>query len=96
MLWRNVVKTKNMPAVVQDHVNDPAGLVQRHIKTKLMNAIIEYIDDRELTQSAAAKIMLVQRTRVNDVCNGRIDSMTIDALVAMTARLGLDPLQIAV
>ena len=39
--------------------------------------------------------MQVQRTRVNDVCNGRIDKMTIDALVAMAARLGLDPLQSA-
>jgi len=51
------------------------------------------IDEGELTQVAAAEIMAVQRTRVNDVCNGRIEKMTIDALVAMAARLGLDPLQ---
>ncbi len=89
------MKNKKIAAVVKDHMDDPAGLAQRRIKTKLMNAIIDYIDDRELTQSAAAEIMLVQRTRVNDVCNGRIDSMTIDALVAMTARLGLDPLETA-
>ena len=89
------MKAKNTNAALEDQVDDPAGLVQWRIKTKLMNAIIEYIDERKLTQSAAAKLMLVQRTRVNDVCNGRIDSMTIDALVAMTARLGLDPLQSA-
>ena len=89
------MKTENMAAAAKDSMDDPAFLVQRRIKTMLMNAIIDYIDDRKLTQSAAAKIMLVQRTRVNDVCNGRIDSMTIDALVAMTARLGLDPLETA-
>lgn len=72
--------------------DDPADAMQLRIKTKLMNAIIDYIDESELTQAAAAEIMLVQRTRVNDVCNGRIDKMTIDALVAMAARLGLEPL----
>lgn len=89
------MKSKNESTGLKGQADDPAGQVQRRIKTKLMNAIVEYIDDNDLTQSAAAKIMLVQRTRVNDVCNGRIDSMTIDALVAMTARLGLDPLQSA-
>lgn len=89
------MKSKNASTGLKGRADDPAGQVQRRIKTKLMHAIVEYIDDNDLTQSAAAKIMLVQRTRVNDVCNGRIDSMTIDALVAMTARLGLDPLQSA-
>jgi len=60
-----------------------------------MNAIIDHIDDSNITQGEAAEIMLVQRTRVNDVCNGRIDKMSIDALVAMAARLGLDPLKSA-
>ncbi len=89
------MSAKTTNAVLEDQMDDPADLAQWRIKTKLMNAIIEYIDERTMTQSAAAKIMLVQRTRVNDVCNGRIDSMTIDALVAMAARLGLDPLQSA-
>ena len=89
------MSAKTTNAVLEYQMVDPADLAQWRIKTKLMNAIIEYIDERTMTQSAAAKIMLVQRTRVNDVCNGRIDSMTIDALVAMAARLGLDPLQSA-
>jgi len=72
--------------------NDPAQIVQFRLKSKLMKAIIDHIDEGELTQAAAAEIMAVQRTRVNDVCNGRIERMTIDALVAMAARLGLDPL----
>lgn len=74
---------------------DLADAMQLRLKSKLMNAIIDHIDETELTQSAAAERMQVQRTRVNDVCNGRIEKITIDALVAMAARLGLDPLQSA-
>ena len=75
--------------------DDPVDAMQLRLKSKLMNAIIDNIDDAELTQSAAAELMQVQRTRINDIYDGRIDKMTIDALVAMAARLGLDPLQSA-
>ncbi len=89
------MKTKSHRSVFDDLTDDPAEAMQLRIKSKLMNAIIDHIDKSELTQAAAAEIMLIQRTRVNDVCNGRIDKMTIDALVAMAARLGLDPLRSA-
>ncbi len=75
--------------------DDPAEAMQLRLKSRLMNAIIDHIDSEGITQGAAAELMCVQRTRVNDVCNGRIDKMTIDALVAMPARLGLDPLESA-
>jgi len=89
------MKTKLAGSILNELADDPADAMQLRIKAKLMNAIIDYIDESKLTQAAAAEIMLVQRTRVNDVCNGRIDRMTIDALVAMAARLGLDPLRTA-
>ena len=90
------MRTKIASSMLNELANDPADAMQLRIKSKLMNAIIDFIDESKLTQAAAAEIMLVQRTRVNDVCNGRIDRMTIDALVAMAARLGLDPLKTAV
>lgn len=89
------MRSKIAGSMLNELADDPADAMQLLIKSKLMNAIIECIDESELTQAAAAEIMLVQRTRVNDVCNGRIDRMTIDALVAMAARLGLDPLKTA-
>jgi predicted XRE-type DNA-binding protein len=82
-------------SILDELADDPADAMQLRLKSKLMNAIIDYIDDNEITQGDAAELMQVQRTRVNDVCNGRIDKMSIDALVAMAARLGLDPLQSA-
>ena len=80
-------------SILDELANDPAEAMLLRLKSKLMNAIIDHIDEHELTQGAAAEIMQVQRTRVNDVCNGRIDKMTVDALVAMVARLGIDPLE---
>jgi predicted XRE-type DNA-binding protein len=82
-------------SILEELADDPADAMQLRLKSKLMNAIINHIDENQLTQGSAAEIMQVQRTRVNDVCNGRIDKMSIDALVAMAARLGLDPLQSA-
>jgi len=82
-------------SILEEMADDPAEVMQLRLKSKLMNAIIDHIDAENLTQGDAAEIMEVQRTRVNDVCNGRIDKMTIDALVAMAARLGLDPLESA-
>lgn len=82
-------------SILDELADDPAQAMQLRLKSKLMNAIIDYIEDEGLTQGAAAELMKVQRTRVNDVCNGRIDKMSIDALVAMAARLGIDPLQSA-
>ncbi len=87
------MRTKLKGSILNELADDPADAMQLRIKSKLMNAIIAHIDESKLTQAAAAEIMLVQRTRVNDVCNGRIDKMTIDALVAMSARLGIDPLR---
>ena len=82
-------------SILDELADDPAEAMQLRLKARLMNAIIDYIKEEGLTQGGAAEIMQVQRTRVNDVCNGRIDKMTIDALVAMAARLGIDPLRSA-
>ena len=82
-------------SILEELADDPAEAMQLRLKAALMDAIIKHIENEGLTQGKAAEIMKVQRTRVNDVCNGRIDKMTIDALVAMSARLGLDPLQVA-
>jgi predicted XRE-type DNA-binding protein len=80
-------------SILDELAEDPAEAMQLKLKSRLMNAIISNIHENDMTQAEAAILMQVQRTRVNDVCNGRIDKMTIDALVAMAARLGIDPLR---
>ena len=81
---------------VFDDLNlDPGKAEQMKIKAALFDAIVAYIKENDLTQEAAADIMGVQRSRVGDVCRGKMSGFSIDALVAMAARAGLHPLHIA-
>src|SRR3989304_2611387 len=65
------------------------------IKAALFDTIIDYMKKNNLTQQQTADVMGVQRSRIGDICRGNITGFSIDSLVAMTARQGLDPLQVA-
>lgn len=74
---------------------DPGEAEQLKLKAALFDTIISYMEVNKFTQQQTADAMGVQRSRIGDVCRGKIAGFTIDALVAMTARAGLHPLQIA-
>ncbi len=79
-----------------DELEKDAGKAEQlKIKAALFDAIVAYIEENKLTQEKAAEVMGVQRSRVSDVCRGKMSGFTIDALVAMAARAGLYPLHIA-
>jgi len=80
-------------SVFDDLYLHPGKVEQMKIKAALFDAIVAYIKENDLTQ-AAADIMGVQRSRVGDVCRGKMSGFSIDALVAMAARAGLHPLHI--
>ena len=81
--------------VFDDLELDPGKAEQLKIKAALFDAIIVYIKENDLTQEQAAEIMGVQRSRIGDVCRGKMSGFSIDTLVSMTARAGLRPLYIA-
>ncbi len=56
------------------------------IRAALMRAIEKYIEDNNLTQAAAAKLMGVYQPRVSDLLQGKIDKFTIDMLINMLAK----------
>ncbi len=56
------------------------------IKEHLMTEISEWIEERQLKQADAAKILGVTRPRVSDVVHKKSIKFTIDALVDMLAR----------
>jgi predicted XRE-type DNA-binding protein len=58
------------------------------IRSELMDQLSSLIDERGLTQAAAAKIFDVSQPRVSDLVRGKIDLFTIDALVDMLAKAG--------
>lgn len=59
------------------------------IRSTLMIEVRRLIEERELTQTAAARLMGVTQPRVSDLVRGRIDLFSIDALVGMLARAGI-------
>lgn len=81
---------------VFDAIEDDAGIAEQlKIKAALMDCIRRYIKDNGLTQQEAADLMGVQRSRIGDVSRGHITVFSIDSLVAMAARAGLHPVNIA-
>ena len=89
----NIQKSKG---TVWDAIaGDPAEAAQLKIKAALFDAIRSYIDKHKLTQEEAAERMGVQRSRIGDISRGKLGGFTIDYLVLMAERVGVNPLKIA-
>ena len=58
------------------------------LRAELMVELKRLIEARKLTQSSAAKLFGVTQPRVRDLVRGRIDLLSIEALVNMLARAG--------
>jgi len=59
------------------------------LKSRLMVEIARHIKSMGITQAQAAKQMGVSQPRVSDLVNGKLDRFTIDMLVTMLSRIGL-------
>ena len=59
------------------------------IRSELMARLARVIGDRDLTQAEAARILGVSQPRVSDLVRGKIDLSSIDMLVNMLAKAGL-------
>jgi len=59
------------------------------IRSTLMVAVRRLIEDRGLSQAAAAKLFGVTQPRISNLVRGRIDLFSIDTLIDMLARAGV-------
>jgi len=59
-------------------------------RATLMARLTKIVEERELTQHAAAKILGVTQPRLNLLLRGKIASFSVDALVNMLARAGFE------
>jgi predicted XRE-type DNA-binding protein len=59
------------------------------LRSRLMLMLERLIASRKLTQVEAARLLGVSQPRVSDVVRGRVERFTIDALVEMLARAGV-------
>lgn len=78
-----------------DIAKDSADAAVLRIKAALFNSILSYIDTHKLTQEEAALRMGVQRSRIGDICRGKIEGFSIDYLVLMVERVGVNPIRLA-
>jgi len=67
----------------------PAEAENLRIRAKLMMALTDYLREKKISQSRAARIMGVSQPRVSGLMRGKIGLFTIDALVNMIASAGL-------
>ncbi len=60
------------------------------IQTKLLLAqtVCDWINENQLKQEQAAKILNISRPRVSDVVNQKVSKFTIDALMTMLVKTG--------
>ncbi len=59
------------------------------IRSDLMIRLTRLIEDRDLTQAAAATLLGVTQPRISDLTRGKIDRFSIDTLIAMLGHAGV-------
>ena len=81
--------TKGSENVFIDCGFPPSEAENLRIRAKMMMALTNYIQERKITQSRAARIMGVSQPRISDPVHGKIGLFTIDTLVNMVTSTGL-------
>jgi predicted XRE-type DNA-binding protein len=75
---------------VWDAIEDtPAAAENMRLRSSLMIALENYIEQEGLSQTQAAKVFGVTQPRVSDLMRGKIHLFSLDTLVNMVASAGL-------
>src|SRR3954462_15318000 len=78
-------------ASVWDGLEDsPAEAANMRLRSELMIALQEVVAGWGLTQAEAAQRLDLTQPRLNDLLRGRIGKFSLDALIVLTARAGLE------
>jgi predicted XRE-type DNA-binding protein len=75
--------------VFRDLGFSPAEAENLRIRSRLMAHLKKLIASEGLTQTKAARLLGVSQPRVSDLVRGRIELFSIDALVNMLAKAGV-------
>ncbi len=59
------------------------------VRADLMIEITKLIEERGLTQAAAAELLKVTPSKINDLVHGKIDRFSIDSLIEILGRAGV-------
>ena len=68
----------------------PAEASNLRMRSEMMMALDRFITREKLTLAKAAKLLKVTQPRISDLMRGDISRFTLDALVKMVVRAGLE------
>ena len=68
---------------------DPVQAANMKLRSSLMIAINEQIEEAGLTQVETAKILHITQPRVSALAKGKIEEFRVDTLITIAHRLGL-------
>lgn len=78
-------------ASVWDAIEDSAeSAANMRIRAELMVEVERYVRAAKLSQIEAAKKFGITQPRLNDLLRGRIDKFSVDALVNMLGKAGVE------
>ena len=69
--------------------DDPIKAKNLKLRSALMMAISEHIEEAKVTQIEAAKLLHITQPRVSALITGKIEEFRLDTLINLAHRLGL-------
>ncbi len=64
---------------------------EMEMRSPLLHGLSQWLADSGMTQTEAAKLLGVTQARVSDLKRGKISQFSLDLLVRLAARAGLQP-----
>ncbi|MCJ8272976.1 MAG: XRE family transcriptional regulator [Psychrosphaera sp.] len=68
---------------------DPVKAENMKLRSMLLSAVIELINNEEMDQNEIAERLEITQLRVNDLIKGKISEFKLDSLVNIAHKLGL-------
>ena len=81
---------KKVRSVYRDLYPDDEA-AEMEMRSLLLQGLGQWLADSGMTQAAAAKVLGVTQARVSDIKRGKISQFSLDLLVRLAARAGLEP-----
>ena len=65
--------------------------IELEIRSTLLRGLERWLDASDMTQTEAAKVLAITQARVSDLKRGKISQFSLDLLIRLAARAGLQP-----
>jgi len=65
--------------------------IELEIRSTLLRGLERWLEASDMTQTEAAKLLAITQARVSDLKRGKISQFSLDLLIRLAARAGLQP-----